>query len=673
MDTIGQELRQAARRLLHSPAFTATTVLTLALAIGANAAIFAVVERVVINPLPYPQSDRLIELDHGSVSLKVAAGLGNTSGLYFIYRNRAQSIESAALYAPVARTLIGAGDPERLRVVSATPSLGAVLRVRPALGRWFTEAEGMPGGPSVGVLSDALWSRRFGRDASVIGRSIVLDGTPVEIVGVMPADFGFPDPATEIWIAARFSVAQGFGSFGGSGIARLRDGVSLETARAELQGLLAGIADAYPEDPAARANLNTKLTFTGRLFKEATLGNITRDALDSARRRRRRPAGGLREHRQSVPGAIRVATTRSGDPPGTRSRAPRSGALFLRGERVARRSGRRARIADRMGCVAPAGPGRAANPATTARGRARSDLHRICGVGLPGRRRRVWIHPAVASSVAVGASRIRTRQHGQPASPSRAARAAWRAGGHGAGAAGGGGPDGSQLPEPERPRSGFRPDSTLTFSLGLPPSKYRTIDAIVTAHQSIIDRVAAQPGVTAVSATTCLPLSMGCNGNTLLVEGEVYPPGTLPPLSLFRAVGGGYFETMGMRILRGRGIERGDVDRKEPVAVISRALATNAFKDADPIGRRIASNQLPAPDGTRRLEWLTVVGVVSDTPTRALTEPSPMPMTFIPMSVANGSDMTRDPPKRRADAFRRPRAGHAALDRAGDPPQCPIG
>ena len=103
---------------------------------------------------------------------------------------------------------------------------------------------------------------------------------------------------------------------------------------------------------------------------------------------------------------------------------------------------------------------------------------------------------------------------------------------------------------------GFNPDSTLTFNLALPPTKYRSIDSMVAVHQGVIDRVAALPGVTSVSATTCLPLSMGCNGNTLLVEGDVYPPGTLPPLSLFRAVGGGYFETMGMRILRGRGIDR---------------------------------------------------------------------------------------------------------------------
>ncbi len=134
----------------------------------------------------------------------------------------------------------------------------------------------------------------------------------------------------------------------------------------------------------------------------------------------------------------------------------------------------------------------------------------------------------------------------------------------------------------------------------LQDSKYPTVETAVIAHHAIIDRLRALPGVMAASGTTCLPLSMGCNGNTLLVEGESYPPGTLPPLALNRAIAGGYFETMGMRILRGRSIDRADVDRKEPVAVISQALAKSAFKGQDPIGRRVASNQPPQGQCARR-------------------------------------------------------------------------
>jgi putative ABC transport system permease protein len=116
------------------------------------------------------------------------------------------------------------------------------------------------------------------------------------------------------------------------------------------------------------------------------------------------------------------------------------------------------------------------------------------------------------------------------------------------------------------------------------------------------------------------------------VEGETYPPGTLPPLSLFRAVSGGYFEAMGMRILRGRSIDRGDVDRREPVAVISQTLARTVFKDQDPIGKRVASNQPPIKPGAPiTLVWLTIVGVVTDIPMRALNE-TPMPTLYMPLS-----------------------------------------
>ena len=121
MDTFGQEVQQASRRLWRSPAFTAATVLTLGLAIGANAAIFAVVERVVINPLPYPDSDRLITLDHGSVVLKVASDMDTTPGLYLIYKKRSQSLESAAIWGIADRTLLGRGEPERITTSNTTP------------------------------------------------------------------------------------------------------------------------------------------------------------------------------------------------------------------------------------------------------------------------------------------------------------------------------------------------------------------------------------------------------------------------------------------------------------------------------------------------------------------------------------------------------------------------
>jgi putative ABC transport system permease protein len=182
---------------------------------------------------------------------------------------------------------------------------------------------------------------------------------------------------------------------------------------------------------------------------------------------------------------------------------------------------------------------------------------------------------------------------------------------------------------------GFDAASALTFSIGLPERDYRTRDEAVAAHQTILDRLAALPGVTAVSASTCLPLAGTCSGNTVRVEGRTYPPGTIPPLAFLRAVAGGYFETLRFRVIRGRTLDRRDVDGREPVAVINQALADILFPKQEPIGQRVASNRPPARPGERPdLTWLTIVGVVANTPTRALAE-VPAGQLFLPMSLAS--------------------------------------
>ena len=155
----------------------------------------------------------------------------------------------------------------------------------------------------------------------------------------------------------------------------------------------------------------------------------------------------------------------------------------------------------------------------------------------------------------------------------------------------------------------------------------------------MLDRLSTLPGVTAVSASTCLPLAGGCFGNTVVVEGRPVLAGTVPPIALFRAVAGGYFRAMGIRLLRGRMIDRGDIDRKEPAVVVNEAFAATFFPNQNPIGERVASNRPPAPSAnTPNLSMLTVVGVVSNTPVRALGEANPAPQLYMPMSIAGGPD-----------------------------------
>ena len=302
-------MRHAFHRLRRSPVFTAAAVLSLALAIGADAAIFAVVHRVVLNPLPYPDSDRLIELDHGAERLNLPSGLGMTQGLYYHYSDRSRTLDGVALYRTDDLTLTGDGEPERIHVARTTPSLASVLRVEPALGRWFTEAEGVPGAARVAVLSHGLWVRRYHSDPRILGRSVTVGGVPTEVIGVMPASYAFPDSRVDVWTAVQLTRTAGFGLWNYEGVARLRDGATVAAVRTELNALIADLPQAYPGDLTRRRRTGQAigLASTARTLKEATIGNVERGAVDSARLGGPGAARRVRERRQSLSGALRSA------------------------------------------------------------------------------------------------------------------------------------------------------------------------------------------------------------------------------------------------------------------------------------------------------------------------------------------------------------------------------
>jgi putative ABC transport system permease protein len=638
-DTV-REIGFAARRLLRSPAFALAAVLTLALAIGANAAIFAVVERVLLNPLPYPDSDRLVTLDHGALVFNRTQGFGITRGYYYLYLERAQTLESLAIYSGETATLAGSGEPERVDIVNTTPSLASVMRVRPAVGRWFTEDEGRPGAPTRIVLSHSLWLRRFGGDPDIVGRTITLSGVSSEVIGVMPASFRFPFERTEAWTPLQITRAMGFGTWLYAGVARLRDGVSAADARDELSRLIPQVTQAFPGDPFAVGNSTMlKAVAATRTLKDVIIGDI---------------ASGLWIVLASVSLVLLVACANVAN-------------LFLVRSEVRQRevSVRRALGAGRAGIaryflaesvllsVAGGLLGLAiawaavqllvaAGPVT---------LPRLREIQLDGISIAYTAALTLVTAIVFGAvplfrsdafvTSLNDGGRGNTASRSRHRARRLLMGGQVALALVLLIASGLMVRSFQKMRNvdpGFNPASALTFNVTLPTAAYASRETAVLAQQAILTRLAALPGVLSAASSTSLPLLQGGGfGNTVLVPNRPRLPNVIPPPALWQAVSAGFFETMGIRLQRGRAITREDIDHRQPVAVISEALAGRLFPGEDSLGRYLISAAPPArPGGPPAPVPLQIVGIVANTAVQTLTEATPASLIYMPMSIAGG-------------------------------------
>jgi predicted permease len=254
LENLWRDLRHALRTLWKTPYFSLVAVLTLALGIGAVTALFAMVNAILIQPLPYPRADRLVAVSHAAPGLGLAE-TGLSSGTYFLYRDRARSFQGLALYEETVLNLSGAAGPaERVQVTYTGPELFQILGVRPELGRLFTTEDGRPGFMDGRwtipvLLSHDLWQQRFGGDPGIIDRIVTLNDLPRIVVGVMPPGFAFPRPETQVWMlmippaeTANFAQQLSY-----SAVGRLRPGVAPESAQAELQRLLPSIAGLYPD------------------------------------------------------------------------------------------------------------------------------------------------------------------------------------------------------------------------------------------------------------------------------------------------------------------------------------------------------------------------------------------------------------------------------------------
>ena len=625
-----QDLLYAVRRLVKAPGFTLVAVLTLALGIGANSAIFSVVNGVLLKPLPYPEPDRLVGVYHTTEGHRAVM-----SGPNFTDVSRtATSFENAAAISTTRMILTGEGEPARLPVAEVSASLFSVLRVRPALGRAFNADENTPGRNNVVILSHSLWQQRFGSDSSVIGKRITLDGVSKEVVGVMPAGFSYPS-GRDAWLPVDYDenfVAKQRGAWYLSVVARLKPGISPQQSAAEVETIGRNLARQYPD-------ANAEIGMTTYPLLEAMVGDIRASVMLLL---------------GAVGFVLLIACTNVAN-------------LLL-----ARAATRETEMAVRT--ALGAGRGRLVRQLLT-----ESVLLSLVGAGF-GLLLAVWGVELLTSLKPQGIPRLdNVRIDGVvilftigvgvvtgvlfglvPAfAATRGLSATLKEGGRGAVTSRGGTRVRGVLVVAELALAvmllagagllmrsfvklqavdpGFKVDPALTFDLTLPDARYKEMDQQIAFFDQLLPRLRSLPGVQAASAVMGLPLS----GLDFIISFEVggrppVPPSQQPAMQV-RVATPEYFSTIGIPLKRGRLFTEDDRLQTPRVVLITEAAARQYFPNEDPIGKTIKLGWGRGPGKPRA--GGEVVGIVGDVKDEGLNEANP-PQIYLPLRQWPVSFMT---------------------------------
>ncbi len=613
MDTLLQDIRYSIRRLGKSPAFTLIVVLTLGLGIGANTAIFSAVNAILLRPLAYADPDRLVTINHFYPSLNNLKAPVSAPGFHD-YQERTRSFSSMAVENGWNANLTGVGEPVRLQGSRVTGRYFSTMGVPALLGRAIQPGEDSAGRDLVVVLSHGVWQRFFGGQRSVIGSRLLLNAESYEVVGVMPAGFhDFFNRDAEVWAPLTFTpdqLASGRTNEYLNLTARLKPGVALEQASAELHSLGERLKQEYAGD------YGPQWTLTAEPLSRLATGDI-RPALlvllgavgfvlliacaNVANLLLARAAGRTREI------AVRTALG------ATRERLVRqllteSVILALTGgvlglglawaglrTLVALKGGNLPR-ADEIGVdgtvmvftllislltgvlfgLAPAlhfsGGSLHGNLKEGARG-ATSDRG-----SQTVRRALVVAELALALTLLTGAGLlVKSFSRLQTIDP------------------------------------GFVPENLLTFNIGLPTTRYRSDTAQIAFFDEVLPRLAQVPGVKAVGATSVLPFGGSWSTSSLEIEGYQTPSGQPGPWGDLRIVSPGFFEAMRVPLLKGRVLTDNDRAGSPKVAVIDDEFVRRYYPKEDPIGKRITFGPAAGATDTSSREWVEIVGVVGHT------------------------------------------------------------
>lgn len=276
IERLAEDVHVAWRQLRRSPRFVATAVMTTAIGIGAATAVFSVVYGVVLRPLPYPQPDQLMAIRHDAPGLKLT-GMVMAPSLYDAYRRHNRTLQDVGLWSSGTAAVTGLAEPEQVQTLMVTDGTLTLLGVVPALGRPFVKTDGAEGSPDTVLVSHEYWQSRFGGDASVVGRTLMVSARPREIVGVLPRGFRLLDRRPALVLPLKFGAAQlVLGYFNYQGIARLKPGVSIADANTDLAGVIPVWLRGYPAPPGFTPTLleNARVTPALRPLHEDVVGDI---------------------------------------------------------------------------------------------------------------------------------------------------------------------------------------------------------------------------------------------------------------------------------------------------------------------------------------------------------------------------------------------------------------
>ncbi len=614
MDTLLQDVRYGVRMLLKTPGFTAVAVLTLALGIGANTAIFSVVNGVLLRPLPYPDPARLLQVWE---THRFEGGKGSISPVNFRdWRRETRTLEEMALYSYDSFVLTGTGEAERLNGSMVTSGFFRVLGVRPLLGRHLKDEEDRPGSTGGVVLSHFLWQRLFGGARTALGRALSLNGKTYTVVGVMPATFGFPSRDTLLWVPFAIDYdSENRGSHYAQGIARGKPGVSVGQAQAEMDAIARHLSAEYPDTNRATAvslvPLQREITGEVRpalmvllaavgfvlLIACANVANLML-ARGAGRRkeiavRRALGAGGMRLARQFLTEGLFLALL--GGAAGL--------LLSLWGvDLLLGVLGRSLPRANEVRLDAPVlsftfllllGTGAALGLVQAFQaGRANlseslKESGRSHGSGPRHQRLRGALavsQMALALLLLTGAGLlIRT------------------------------------FFALREIRPGFSMDNVLTVRIDVPQQRNPDAARQIGYVQSLLEKLVAVPGVRSVAATNEVPFSRSRTRSSFEIEGRPEPPGTGPSADR-RNVSPGYFRTMGIPLLRGRDFTPSEREGSPGVAIVNETFARGFFPGEGALGKRLILFGAPHE----------IVGVVGDVRHASLAD-SPEPEMYVPL------------------------------------------